>query len=275
MLSGNLELFALADVLRFVARSGATGAVNIYRQSEGGRILLAEGEVVGASVEAFEPTDADGVIEAGLRLMEGGGGDFALDIEAVEGPVHFSVEDFLKTLGRRRGEWRKIVAAIGSLDEPLVLAPVVPDGASEITLSALEWQVAVSADGQRSLREIAHEASTSDFAVAQAVLAMSNAGLLALAGQAPAPVDVEDDADESEDEPAEDEFDFNAEAEEADEAEEESSDAEEPSETASQDEDLDPAVLLRELGEQQQAPPRARRLTAASRHEQAIRLRSR
>ena len=29
MLSGNLELFALADVLRFVARSGATGAVNI------------------------------------------------------------------------------------------------------------------------------------------------------------------------------------------------------------------------------------------------------
>src|SRR3989442_1636958 len=31
MLSGNLELFALADVLRFVARSGATGAVNVYR----------------------------------------------------------------------------------------------------------------------------------------------------------------------------------------------------------------------------------------------------
>ena len=79
MLSGNLELFALADVLRFVARSGATGAVNIYRPVEGGRILLSEGEVVGASVDTFEPSDADGVVESGLRLMEGGGGDFALE----------------------------------------------------------------------------------------------------------------------------------------------------------------------------------------------------
>src|ERR1041385_9373212 len=100
MLSGNLELFALADVLRFVARSGATGAVNIYRQSEGGRILLADGEVVGASVESFEPAAADGVVEAGLRLMEGGGGDFALGIEPVEGPVRLGGEDFLKTLAR-------------------------------------------------------------------------------------------------------------------------------------------------------------------------------
>src|SRR5438093_13784586 len=96
MLSGNLELFALADVLRFVARSGATGAVNIYRPSEGGRVLLSDGEVVGASVDAFEAADVDGAIEAGLRLLEGGGGDFALDIEPVEGPVRLTVEDFLK-----------------------------------------------------------------------------------------------------------------------------------------------------------------------------------
>ena len=274
MLSGNLELFALADVLRFVARSGATGAVNIYRPSEGGRILLAEGAVVGASVETFDPTDADGVVEAGLRLMDGGGGDFALDIEPVEGPVQLSVEDFLKTLARRRGEWRKIVAAIGSLDEPLVLTPVVPDGAAEITLSALEWQVAVSADGQRSLREIAHEASSSDFAVAQAVLAMSNAGLLSLHGQT-AVESQSVDEDEDEAEVADDQYEVEADIE-AD-AEDESADAdEEPEEEAeASDEDLDPAVLLRELGDQQPAAPRARRLTAASRHDQAIRLRSR
>ncbi len=100
MLSGNLELFALADVLRFVARSGATGAVNVYRPAEGGRILLFEGDVVGATVDGFEATDSDGVVEAGLRLMDGGGGDFALDIESVEGPVRTTVEDYLKTIAR-------------------------------------------------------------------------------------------------------------------------------------------------------------------------------
>ena len=265
MLSGNLELFALGDVLRFVARSGATGAVNIYRPTEAGRILLADGEVVGASVDTFEAGDVDGAIEAGLRLIEGGGGDFALDIEPVEGPVRLSVEDFLKTVARRRAEWRKIVAAVGSLDGPLLLSPLVPEGASEITLSALEWQVAVSADGQRTLREIAHEAGTSDFEVATAVLAMSNAGLLALAGQA--------DAVEVEEEPAENDdaaHDYDAQTEDAGDDPEDETEADEGTE----DEDLDPADMLRELGENQ-SPPRARRLTAATRHEQAVRLRSR
>ena len=161
MLSGNLELFALADVLRFVARSGATGAVNVYRPADGGRILLSEGVVVGASVDGFEAADSDGVVEAGLRLMDGGGGDFALDIESVEGPVSESVEDFLKTIARRRAEWRKIVAAVGSLDDPLVIEPQLPSGTTEITLSSIEWQIAVAADGHRSIRDLSHELGTS------------------------------------------------------------------------------------------------------------------
>jgi hypothetical protein len=286
MLSGNLELFALADVLRFVARSGATGAVNIYRPSEAGRVLLLDGVVVGASVEAFEAADQDGVIEAGLRLLEVTGGDFALDIEDVEGPAHISVEEFLKTVARRRAEWRKIVAAIGSLDEPLYLVPQLPEGTQEITLSPLEWQIAVHSDGHRSLREIAREVSTSDFSVATAVLAMANAGLLALPGGHVAPdlsdPDLSDgvDDDEAEDEDAADyEGHFEA-SDAADEADESAS--EEAGEEGGEDdhlehfeeEDPDPALLLRELG-QEKSGPRARRLTAASRQEQALRLRSR
>ena len=266
MLSGNLELFALADVLRFVARSGATGAVNIYRPSEGGRVLLSDGEIVGASIEAFEAADVDGIVEAGLRLLDGGGGDFALDIEDVDGPIRMPVEDFLKTVARRRAEWRKIIAAVGSLEEPLVIGPQLPGGTSEITLSALEWQIAVSSDGQRSLRDIAHELGTSDFSVATAVLAMSNAGLLSLQGADPSTEADDDEAGDGSD------FDYREEDAVSPEAEQD----EEPLVQAQKDEeDLDPAILLRELGEQQQAHPRARRLTPGSRQEQALRLRSR
>lgn len=261
MLSGNLDLFALDDVLRFVARSGATGAVNIYRGSEGGRILLHEGEIVGASVEAFEATDADGVIEAGLRLLDGGSGEFALDIEPADGPVRQPVEDFLTVVARRRVEWRKIVAAVGSLDDALSIEALLPGDASEITLSPLEWQIAVLADGRRSLRDVAHEAGTSDFAVAQALLAMSNAGLLALAGGR---VEEGPEDETVSDEPLEAEASsFDYEEDESDEV------AAEPAE-----EDLDPADLLRELGEQK-PPPRARRLTTTTREEQRLRLRSR
>ena len=266
MLSGNLELFALADVLRFVARSGATGAVNIYRPSEGGRILLADGEVVGATVDHFEATDHDGVVEAGLRLLDGGAGDFALDIEDVEGPDRLSVEEFLSAIKRRRGEWKKIVAAVGSVDEPMHVEPHVPAGVGEITLSPLEWRLAVAADGHRSLREVANDLGTSPFAAAQALLAMSNAGLLALPGSGV----VEEDEEEDQPEPEHHE----PEAHDAEEYDEEDvADAGEDPATAD-DEDLDPAELLRELGGQQQAP-RARRLTPATREEQRMRLRSR
>jgi hypothetical protein len=270
MLSGNLELFALADVLRFVARSGATGVVNVYRPAEGGRILLSDGAVVGASVDGFEAADSDGVVEAGLRLMDGGGGDFALDIEQVEGPVSESVEDFLKTVARRRVEWRKIVAAVGELDEPLVLEPQIPTGANEITLSSLEWHIAVAADGQRSIRDLSHELGTSEFAVATALLAMSNAGLLGLQGSP----DAEDQIDEEDDEPEESSFAF-ADEHSEDLEEEDAPDVAEPQVGPSVQDDLDPAELLRELGEQQPAAPRARRLTAATRQEQRLRLRAR
>ena len=266
MLSGNLELFALADVLRFVARSGATGAVNIYRQVDGGRVLLVDGNVAGAVVDDFAAEDPDGVVDVAMRLMDGGAGDFALELEPVSGPVRLSVEEFLKAVGRRRAEWRKILDAVGSLDGPLEMTALLPSGSAEITLTPLEWHIAVLFDGQRSLREIAHEAGASEFAAATALLAMSNAGLLALQGapQAGGAEPESYDEDEGSD-------DGDADYEEDDEPG--SPHAEDESDTP--EEGLDPAELLRELGEQRPVRPRSRRIAPATRQEQRIHLRSR
>ena len=271
MLSGNLELFALADVLRFVARSGATGAVNIYRQVDGGRVLLVDGNVAGAVVDDFAAEDPDGVVDAAMRLMDGGAGDFALEIEPVSGPMRQSVEDFLKAVGRRRAEWRKILDSVGSLDGPLEMSALLPSGSAEITLTPLEWHIAILFDGRRSLREIAHEAGASEFAAATALLAMSNAGLLELQGSpAAGGVDGESyDEDETSDENASDDVDPGYE------------DDEEAGSPAASDESdgedgLDPAELLRELGEQRPGRPRAaRRMASGTREEQRIHLRAR
>lgn len=264
MLSGNLELFALADVLRFVARSGATGAVNIYRSADGGRILLADGQVVGAVVDNVVAPDADGVVDTVLRLMDGGGGDFALELEPASGPTKQAVEDFLKAVARRRSEWNKILGALGSLDGPLQVTAQVPGGTAEITLTGLEWHMAVLTDGRRSLREIATEAGASEFAAAQALLAMSNAGLLTLPGGPVSHVEHEDFDEDDEQEEHEDSL-----------AYEDEEVAAEADDSDSSDEDVDPAELLRELGEQRPVRPRARRLTPATREEQRIHLRSR
>lgn len=266
MLSGKLELFALADVLRFVARSGATGAVNIYRPVDGGRVLLVDGHVAGAVVEDYTAADADGVVDVAMRLMDGGGGDFALELEPVSGPTRQPVEEFLKAVGRRRAEWRKILASVGSLDGAFEVAALVPSGSAEITLTPLEWHIAVLVDGHRSLREIAHEAGASEFAAATALLAMSNAGLLSLPGAPAGTAGDEADVDAEEGTENEDEA-FGYE-----DGEPDSPAAEVESDSG--DEELDPAELLRELGERRPAP-RGGRMAPATREEQRIRLRSR
>lgn len=256
MLSGNLELFPLADVLRFVARSGATGAVNIYRPADAGRILLVDGHIVGASVDGYEPGDSDGVVDTGVRLFDAPGGEFALDLESADGPARFPVEEYLTAVARRRAEWRKIVAAVGGLDEPLQLEAHVPPGTTEITLTPAEWQIAVLADGNRSLREIAHEIGQPEFASATALLAMANAGLLVVVGAGDAGVADEDDSAYEESESS-----FDA--------------VEEPNtpEDESDESDVDPAELLRELGTQRAG--QTRRRSAPSRDDQRLRLRSR
>ena len=268
MLSGNLELFALADVLRFVARSGATGAVNIYRPTDGGRVLLASGQVVGAVVDNTVAPDTDGVVDAVMRLMDAGGGDFALELEPATGPTKQPVEDFLKAVGRRRAEWSKILASLGSLDGALQVTALVPGGTSEITLTPLEWHIAVLADGRRSLRDIASDAGASEFAAAQALLAMSNAGLLSLPGGPAADEDdyVEEDEDGDEQEQHDDAFAYEDEADEV---------VADPDDSGTPEDDVDPADLLRELGEQRPVRARGRRLAPATREEQRIHLRSR
>jgi hypothetical protein len=260
MLSGNLELFPLADVLRFVARSGATGAVNIYRSTDGGRVLLVDGHVVGASVDGYDPSDADGVVDTGVRLFDAPGGEFALELEPADGPARFAVEEFLTAVARRRAEWRKIIGAVGGLDEPLQLEPHLPPGTTEITLTPVEWQIAIISDGTRSLREIAQEIGQPEFATATALLAMANAGLLAVTG-APGLDAIEEDADDAE--PYSDES-----AETSHEPGQAGSSGDESDEG-----DIDPADLLRELGGQR--PPQSRRRGAATREEQRLRLRSR
>ncbi|MGH2792834.1 MAG: DUF4388 domain-containing protein [Actinomycetota bacterium] len=267
MLSGNLELFALADVLRFVARSGATGAVNIYRDVDGGRILLVDGEVVGAVVDDTAAPDADGVVDTAMRLMDGGGGDFALELEPAGGPTRLTVEDFLKAVGRRRAEWSKILGSLGSLDGALEVTALVPSGSAEITLTPLEWHMAVLADGRRSLREIASEAGASEFAAATALLAMSNAGLLTLPRVPESSAHHAENLHDEDDDHVDDEDGFGF--------EDEAPEAPDASEAEASDEDADPAELLRELGGQRPARPRGRRLAPATREEQRIHLRSR
>jgi hypothetical protein len=271
MLSGNLELFPLTDVLRFVARSGATGTVNVHRPGDAGRVLLVEGEVVGVEVEGLEAADLDAAIDLGVRLLEPEGGEFSLDLEPATGPVRLPVEEFLAEVARRRVEWQKILGSLGPLDRPLQVVPLVPEGASEITLTPLEWQVAVLADGRRALRDLAADSRSSEFAVARALLAMAAAGLLEIpSAEAAWP----DDPTAEPQAPAREPAPPLARPAPPAAARPEPSGARAADDEEEDEDDVDPAELLRELGERPPGP-RPRPALRPTREEQRLRLRSR
>ena len=183
MLSGNLELFALADVLRFVARSGATGRGQHLpssrrrkgparrRQRRGSRRGRLRG---GGSGWGRRRRDAaHGRRRRGLRARARAGlrADDASRSRTSSRPWVAGERSGGRSSmpsGRSMGRWR--------------CRRCFRSGSAEITLTPLEWHIAVLFDGRRSLREIAHEAGASEFAAATALLAMSNAGLLELQG---------------------------------------------------------------------------------------------
>ncbi|MGZ4120646.1 MAG: DUF4388 domain-containing protein [Actinomycetota bacterium] len=181
MLNGNLDSFALPDVLRFVASGGVTGRIEIAREEVEGELALDQGNYVGARLNEDEaPSTVDEALDVAVLLFDGTGGTFnVVEEEWVGGPLSLSAEELVKAVERRRKEWAAVVDVLGSLEEPLIIASDLPKGVDQITIRADQWRLLSFVDGRRSVQEIAHDAASSVYATAVALAEMANAGMIA------------------------------------------------------------------------------------------------
>ena len=75
MLNGNLDAFALPDVLRFIASGGVTGRVEITRDEVEGELALDQGRFVGARLTEEEaPSTVNEALDVAVLLFDGSGG---------------------------------------------------------------------------------------------------------------------------------------------------------------------------------------------------------
>ena len=181
MLNGNLDTFALPDVLRFIASGNVTGRVEITRDEVAGEIAVDQGKFVGASLTDEEaPTTVDEALDIAVLLFDGAGGTFeVVQEEWVGGPLSLSAEELTKAVERRRKEWAAVVDQLGSLDEPLVIASELPNGTDQIVLRAEQWRLLSFLDGRRSVQDVARDTASSVYATAVALAEMANAGMIA------------------------------------------------------------------------------------------------
>src|SRR5690349_9344376 len=171
MLNGNLDTFALPDVLRFIASGNVTGRIEITREDVGGEIAVDQGTFVGASLtDEDAPTTVDEALDIAVLLFDGTGGTFEVTQEEwVGGPLSLSADDLAKAVERRRKEWAAVVDQLGSLDEPLVIATDLPNGTEQIIVRADQWRLLSFLDGRRSVQDVARDTASSVYATAVAL----------------------------------------------------------------------------------------------------------
>lgn len=239
MLSGSLDVFNLADVLRLVCGAGTSGRIRIRRDGRAGSLTVAGGRVTGAALDDGQAPDEDASIDAALEILSGKGGEFDLSQGPSRGPLDLDIDGLLERVSERQAEWNEVTQALGSLDGPLRLSP--DPGSERVTMTASEWRVVALVDGRRSAREIAQELGGSSFRVFKSLAELMRGGLIASEGGEVSVVKRS----------------RKAAAEEA------------PDENG----DLDPAALLRELGGGPAAAQPHRRIRILTREEQRMRLR--
>jgi hypothetical protein len=250
MLEGSLDTFALPAVVRLVRDSGANGRLQVAAALGTGSLSFADGLIVDA-----QPSPGSDVLEGALSLFGHRTGTFSFRAEPVgDRRLDLEVEELLKLVDERDQAWARIREAIPG-DGPLA---VLPDRRREdpVGITAEAWRVAVLAGG-RTPAQLAAACGLSEFKACTVLLELLDAGLLisvtapgtpAAAAQAPQTTPKDNEPDPAararrvvEAQPFEPETPLDGEV------------------VAPDDSDVDPSLLLRELGGDAPPPPTGRR----------------
>lgn len=185
MLTGTLDDFTLADVLRLIAGSRRTGGLAVARDEGSGDLYFRDGEV-NRAVPRYERRAGSSSPGAAIEdltfdLMRWGRGEFTWtpDVPAPAGPeATVDVDELLRGVTRRMNELAEIQALVPSEDAVLTMAPQPPEGAVQINITPAEWRVLVLVDGHRTVADVAATAGLDDLEAMKLLYTLAAAGLV-------------------------------------------------------------------------------------------------
>ncbi len=195
VLQGTLETLALPELLGLLAQSRKTGALWLDAANSSAVIYIVDGRCCAAeSSEAGDPlTDGAAllarVIDVCFAVERADDGSFRFGPEEPSWscPDTVDLEGAIDELGRLVDEWREIQAVIPSLDCRIRLADEL--GVEELTVDRERWQLIVSLDGRRSVRDLVRKTNRPVLEVCHAILEMVDAGAVNVGPAPAAPLD--------------------------------------------------------------------------------------
>jgi len=125
-----------------------------------------------------------------FRLQRPGRGQF--DFHDGQRPRHESgqsvdIEKALAEAEHRVAQWAEIEAVIPSTKHRIRMAPTLPSGARDVTVTSPTWRLLAALGGQATVEEIAERIGSTEFVVAQALASMVRTGLVELSEQLATP----------------------------------------------------------------------------------------
>ena len=181
-LQGDLQSFALPDVLRLLASTGKTGRLGVTADDSAGNVWLRDGSVVGGAVSSSPyALDAADVVFELLRLDSG-----AFLFEDGEEPAQpaepSSVDEAIDKAEGLLREWADVEAVVPSVQSWVTLVPELDGGGT--TVSADQWRSLAALGGGSSVRDLGERFELTDLVASRQVKDLVEAGLVQL-GEAP------------------------------------------------------------------------------------------
>ncbi|MCA1831542.1 MAG: DUF4388 domain-containing protein [Actinomycetota bacterium] len=249
MLEGTLDTFALPAVVRLVRDSGASGRLSIMAALGTGSLVIEDGRVIDAL-----PAPGSDVVEGALSLFEHHNGTFSFRNEPVgERKMDLEVEELLKLVNERAAAWARIREVIPGEGPISVLPDRRLDG--PVTVSAEAWRIAVLASG-KTPAQLAQACGLSEFKACSVLLDLLQDGLIvsiaAPSNGTPSGNGTPSHVEHAKPRPVESVVEPLP-------VEPDLADDEEEVSVLPEDPDLDPEMLLRELGEEAPTRPGRRR----------------
>lgn len=185
-LQGDLDSFALPDVLRLLAGTGKTGRLAVSAADRAGEVWLHDGDVVGGSVTSAPHAEraADLIFE--LLRVEGGSFDFEDGEQLVDGGDRTAVDEAITDAEALVVEWTEVEAVVPSVHVPVALAAEL--AGDDVTLSAERWRLLASLRPASTVRTLGDQFQLTDLVASRTVKALVEDGLVVL-GEVPARVE--------------------------------------------------------------------------------------
>lgn len=177
-LQGDLESFALPDVLRLLAGTTKSGRLGVTGASESGEVWMLDGDVVGGSVTTRPNAKTPAEVVYELLLFAEGSFLFDDGEQLVDGGERSSVDDALSAADHLKDEWADVTSVVPSLDHWVTIAAEI-DG-DEVTIGAEDWRLLAPVAAGATVRAVGAHLDVSDLDASKRVRSLVEAGLVTL-----------------------------------------------------------------------------------------------